>query len=123
MSTTAAEKEATVRTSALSLNIKELAVLYAAYMPFLRGGGLFIPTNKTYHLGDEVFMFISLPGEDTRLPAAGHVVWLTPPGAQGNKAPGVGVQFKDDGTGRHARARIETLLAGFAKTTQPTHTL
>jgi len=112
-----------VRTSALSLNIKELAVLYAAYMPFLRGGGLFIPTNKTYRLGDEVFMFISLPGEETRLPAAGHVVWLTPPGAQGNKAPGIGVQFKDDETGRHARARIETLLAGFPKTTQPTHTL
>jgi type IV pilus assembly protein PilZ len=123
MSSTAADKEVKVRTSALSLNIKELAVLYAAYMPFLRGGGLFIPTNKTYHLGDEVFMFISLPGEDTRLPAAGYVVWLTPPGAQGNKAPGVGVQFKDDETGRHARARIETLLAGFAKTTQPTHTL
>ncbi|HYD33587.1 MAG TPA: pilus assembly protein PilZ, partial [Methylophilaceae bacterium] len=28
----------------LSLAIKEKAALYAAYMPFVKGGGLFIPT-------------------------------------------------------------------------------
>ena len=25
-------------------------------MPFLAGGGIFIPTNRQYHLGEEVFM-------------------------------------------------------------------
>ena len=35
----------------LSLTIKDRAVLYAAYMPFVRNGGLFVPTNKRYELG------------------------------------------------------------------------
>jgi type IV pilus assembly protein PilZ len=30
----------------LSLTIKDRTVLYAAYMPFLRNGGLFIPTTN-----------------------------------------------------------------------------
>ena len=44
------------RNGILSLAIKDKSVLYAAYMPFIRNGGLFIPTNKHYRLGDEVFM-------------------------------------------------------------------
>lgn len=38
----------------LSLSIKDKAALYAAYMPFVKNGGLFIPTKKRYRLGDEV---------------------------------------------------------------------
>ena len=30
----------------LSLNIKDKSALYAAYMPYVKNGGLFIPTNK-----------------------------------------------------------------------------
>lgn len=47
------------RTTALSLNIKDLSILYAAYMPYVKNGGIFIPTNKPYTLGDEIFMLIS----------------------------------------------------------------
>ena len=36
----------------LSLNIKDKSALYAAYMPYVKNGGLFIPTNKQYSLGD-----------------------------------------------------------------------
>ncbi len=32
----------------LSLNIKDKSALYAAYMPYVKNGGLFIPTNKQY---------------------------------------------------------------------------
>jgi type IV pilus assembly protein PilZ len=35
----------------LSLTIKDKAVLYAAFMPFIENGGLFIPTNKQYLVG------------------------------------------------------------------------
>ena len=51
----------------LSLSIKEKAALYAAYMPYIKGGGLFIPTNKSYKLGDEVFMLLSLIEEPVKL--------------------------------------------------------
>jgi type IV pilus assembly protein PilZ len=98
------------RSGILSLSIKDKAVLYAAYMPFVKHGGLFIPTTKSYKLGDEVFMLLSLMDEPEKIPVAGKVVWVTPTGAQGNRAAGIGVQFSDqDNT---AVSKIETYLAG-----------
>jgi type IV pilus assembly protein PilZ len=47
------------RPGVLSLNIRERAALYAAYMPFLKGGGIFIPTSRQYQLGEEVFMLLA----------------------------------------------------------------
>ena len=48
------------RPSVLSLAIKEKAALYAAYMPFLKNGGMFVPTNKPYKIGDEIYLILSL---------------------------------------------------------------
>ena len=111
------------RPGALSLNIREKNILYAAYMPFLTGGGIFIPTTKSYRLGDEIFMLIGLLGDTNKIPVAGKVVWITPAGAQANKAQGVGVRFSDDEGGVAARNKIETLLAGQLKLNRPTHTM
>lgn len=109
------------RNGILSLTIKDKAVLYAAYMPFVQNGGLFIPTNKSYSLGDEVFMLLNLMDEPEKIPVAGKVVWVTPKGAQGNRAAGVGVQFSDqDDT---AAKKIETYLAGSLDSDRPTHTM
>ena len=83
------------RNGILSLTIKDKSVLYAAYMPFIKNGGLFIPTNKVYKLGDEVFMLLNLMDEQEKIPVAGKVIWITPKGAQGNRAAGIGVQFGD----------------------------
>ncbi len=105
----------------LTLTIKDKSVLYAAYMSFIKNGGLFIPTSKDYKLGDEVFMLLTLMEEPERLPVAGKVVWITPRGAQGNRAAGVGVQFNEDGA--NTRNKIETYLAGALKTDRQTHTL
>jgi type IV pilus assembly protein PilZ len=111
------------RPGALSLNIREKAILYAAYMPFLKGGGIFIPTTKPYRLGDEIFMLIGLMGDPNKIPVAGKVVWITPAGAQGNKAQGIGVQFSEDEGGAAARSKIEELLDSQLKINRPTHTM
>jgi type IV pilus assembly protein PilZ len=111
------------RPGAISLNIKEKSILYAAYMPFVKGGGIFIPTARSYKLGDEIFMLISLMDDPHKLPVAGRVVWMTPPGCHGNRVQGVGVQFKDDESGTLARSRIEALLGGQLQLNRPTHTL
>lgn len=109
------------RNGILSLTIKDKNVLYAAYMPFVKNGGMFIPTNKSYKLGDEVFMLLSLMDEPEKIPVAGKVVWVTPRGAQGNRAAGIGVQFSDqDNT---AINKIETYLAGMLGSDKPTHTM
>jgi type IV pilus assembly protein PilZ len=109
------------RNGILSLTIKDKAVLYAAYMPFIKGGGLFIPTSKTYRLGDEVFLLLNLMDEPEKIPVAGKVAWITPRGAQGNRAAGVGVQFNE--SDNIARNKIETYLAGALKSDRVTHTL
>ena len=110
------------RPTVLSLTIKDRSALYAAYMPFLKGGGLFVPTNKNYELGEEVFMLLSLLDEKDKIPVAGTVVWLTPVGAQGNRAAGVGIQFSQKDSGL-ARDKIEGLLGGALKSERPTHTM
>lgn len=109
------------RSGILSLTIRDKAVLYAAYMPFLEHGGLFIPTNKNYNLGDEVFMLLSLMDEPEKIPIAGKVVWITPAGAQSNRAAGIGVQF--NGEDDIAVSKIETYLAGSLSSDRPTHTM
>jgi type IV pilus assembly protein PilZ len=109
------------RNGILSLTIKDKSVLYAAYMPFIKNGGLFIPTNKNYRLGDEVFMLLSLMDEAEKIPVAGKVIWITPKCAQGNRAAGVGVQFNEGDNS--ARNQIETHLAGSLKSDRPTHTM
>ncbi|QKT04837.1 PilZ domain-containing protein [Ectothiorhodospiraceae bacterium 2226] len=110
------------RQGILSLAIKDKSALYAAYMPFIKNGGLFIPTPKQYRLGDEVFMLLTLMDEKERIPVAGKVVWITPRGAQTNRAAGIGVQFAEQDRGA-ARAKIETYLAGALKSDRPTHTM
>ncbi len=79
-----------VRPSVLSLNISSKSALYAAYMPFITHGGLFVPTNRKYELGDEVFLLLQFMDDPTKHPVAAKVVWLTPNGAQGGKTEGVG---------------------------------
>lgn len=110
------------RQGILSLTIKDKSALYAAYMPFVHNGGLFIPTNKSYGLGDEVFMLLTLMEETEKLPVAGKIIWVTPKGAQGNRAAGIGVQFSDQDDGL-ARKKIETYLAGALTSDRQTHTM
>lgn len=108
--------------SILSLSIKEKNALYAAYMPFINNGGLFIPTDKEYALGQEVFILLNLMEEVERLPIAGSIIWKTPVGAEGYRTAGIGVQFNDH-DGGNARNKIENYLAGALAADRPTHTL
>ncbi|MGA9340949.1 MAG: PilZ domain-containing protein [Rhodanobacteraceae bacterium] len=111
------------RQGILSLAIKDKGALFNAYMPFVKGGGLFVPTTKNYDLGDEVFILLALMEETERMPVAGKVIWITPPGAQGNRMAGIGVQFNESADGEAARTRIETILAGVLTQERPTHTM
>ena len=111
------------RQGILSLAIKDKGSLYNAYMPFVKGGGLFVPTPKRYSLGDEVFILLTLMEDKERLPVAGRVIWITPPGAQGNRTAGIGVQFNDSAEGEMVKGKIEAQLAGIINADKPTHTM
>ena len=124
MSTSSAAPESVPsRPAVLSLTIRERAALYAAYMPFLHNGGLFVPTTKSCHLGDEIFLLLSLMQDEHRYPVAGKVVWITPAGAGHNRTQGVGLQFPDDDAGRRIRLRIEEILGTTLASSRATHTI
>ena len=106
----------------LSLAIKEKVALYAAYMPFLVGGGLFIPTTKPFSVGEEVFMLLSLIDDPVKLKVVGKVVWITPT-TQASKPQGIGVQFNEKNGGLEARLKIEGLLGAALKSARPTNTM
>jgi len=110
------------RPAVLSLSIKEKAALYAAYMPYLKNGGMFVPTTRPYQLSDDVYLILTLLDDPTRIPVAGKVVWISP-AAGGSKTPGIGVHFPADETGITARKRIEDALGSSLKSARPTHTL
>lgn len=108
--------------SVLSLAIKEKAALYAAYMPFIKGGGLFIPTNKLFKVGEEVFMLLSLIEDPEKIKVVGKVVWVST-AMQANRPQGVGVQFSEKGGGNEARKKIEDILGLALKSSRATHTM
>lgn len=110
------------RPGVVQLAIREKAALYAAYMPFVEGGGLFVPTTRTVHLGDELYLILSLMDDPNKIPVTGKVVWITPAGTP-QRQQGLGVQFSKDDSGAQARARIEDLLGGALKANRPTHTI
>ena len=105
----------------LSLTIKDRTVLYAAYVPFLRNGGVFIPTNKRFTLGEEVFVLLALMDEAEKIPITGTVVWVTPKGAQGNRQAGIGVQFSEADFA--AATKVEEHLGTGLVSDRPTHTM
>ncbi len=111
------------RPAVLSLSIKEKAALYAAFMPFVKNGGIFVPTNRPYQLGDDVYLILTLLDDPTKIPVAGKVVWISPSGGGASKTPGIGVQFPADDSGFSARKRIEDALGAALRSARPTHTL
>lgn len=108
--------------SVLSLAIKERTALHAAYMPFIQGGGLFIPTKKAFEVGQEVFMILSLINDPDKLKVLGHVVWKTTRD-QSNKPQGIGVQFSVQNGGTEAKTKIENILGPALKSSRTTHTM
>ncbi|MEI7444069.1 MAG: PilZ domain-containing protein [Burkholderiales bacterium] len=110
------------RPSVISLAIREKAALYAAYMPFVLGGGIFVPTTRQASLGDDLYLILTLLDDSTKFAVPGKVVWITPPGSTGRQQ-GLGIQFARNDAGVQVRAKIEELIGAALRSSRPTHTL
>ncbi|MCP5264624.1 MAG: PilZ domain-containing protein [Burkholderiaceae bacterium] len=91
-------------------------------MPFLTGGGLFVPTTRPANIGDEIYVILTLMDEPNKIPITGKVVWVTPAATPGRQQ-GIGIRFGDGDAGDQARAKIENLIGGALKSSRPTHTI
>lgn len=89
----------------LSMAIAEKSALHACYMPFIKDGGIFVPTTDKFGLHDEVMLHLRLVEEGKKLVIPGRVVWISPGVGQRGTSPGVGLQF----TGEH-RIRVKQFI-------------
>jgi type IV pilus assembly protein PilZ len=114
---------APVRPSVIQLVFREKNALYAAYVPLLADGGLFVPTAREYQLGDDIYLLLSLPDDPQRYPVAGKVAWITPANASGGRTQGVGVKFPPDEKTRLVKMKIEEILGTMISSSKPTQTI
>ena len=106
----------------LTCHIEDVATLYASYLSFVDNGALFVPSERTQQLGDEVFIAVTLPNSSERLPMNGKVVWINRK-SQGNRPVGFAVQIGKDASGQKIKNEVERLLAGKLDSQQATYTM
>ena len=124
-STTSTQKQTgavkTAKPKVMTVAISDEKALYLSYMPFLANGGVFVPTEAPYTVGDPVFLILKLPDNDQQA-VAGTVAWVTPVGAQSGRTAGVGIHF-DSTDGQAVRKRIEALLTGKLNSDRATYSM
>lgn len=105
--------EAAPERRVLKLPLKDESVLHASYMPFIKDGGMFVPTNnENYAFGDEVIIAMHLISTDKKLAIPGKVVWMSPmTGDSGT--PGVGIRFTGN-TKAKIKLVVQTMLGNRA---------
>ena len=123
MSEIASAPEASQRPGVFTLVIRSKAALYAAWIPLLRGGGIFLPSNRSHSLGEEVLILLTLLDDPNKIPLQGIVAWINPAHSTGNRPQGIGVQLSDGEGARELRKKVEGLLAGALQSSRPTHTI
>lgn len=79
--------------NSLRFVVTNAADLNASYIPFLKNGGLFIPTVKIYSLGETIPIELLLPDKNDPIHIQGKVVWINPKNALHHTMPGIGIEF------------------------------
>ncbi len=105
----------------ITLTIKDKASLHNCYMPFINGGGLFIPNHTDYDLGDEVSVELTVMDELEIVRVTGEVVWVAKKGVKNPHVPGIGLQLNDPDN--LVKDKIETYLAGSLTSSDMTATM
>ena len=101
----------------LMFHPSDALTLYKCYMPFLKNGGLYIPTTAEHKIGKKMFVVARLPNTDERLPIVGEVVWVNTSKSV-TRPPGVGIQFADSPENTMVCEKIEKAIIGISKELQ-----
>lgn len=105
----------------LQVNITDRATLQASYMPFIQGGGLFVPSMQDVKMGEDLFVLATLPNQSQKIPLTGKVIWLSPKQV-GNKPKGFAIQLSGE-KGLYYKIEAEKLLAGSMTSEHPSFTM
>lgn len=110
-----------VRGGIIQANIADIETLYASYMPYVVGGGLFIPSKQPMRLGDDVFVLATLPEQTQKIPLTGKVVWIAQK-QNGIKLQGFGIQLSGE-KGLFFKNEAERLLVGLKHSGRKSYTM
>ncbi|OTG65219.1 PilZ domain-containing protein [Acinetobacter silvestris] len=105
----------------LQVNIGDRVTLQASYMPYVQGGGLFIPSKQVVKMGEEIFVLATLPDQLQKIPLTGKVIWITQKQA-GLKPQGFAIQMSGE-KGVYYKMEAEKLLAGSLSSDKPSFTM
>lgn len=100
--------QVTQRGGVLQVNITDINVLQASYMPHITGGGLFVPSTQVFSLGEDIFVLANLPGQNQKTPLTGKVIWVNLVATE-TKPQGFGIQLTGE-KGRAYQEEAEKLL-------------
>jgi type IV pilus assembly protein PilZ len=106
-----------------SVNLVDKTITASLYMPFIKGGGVFVETDRQYSLGDPVFLLLTVGDDGKRFPVNGKVVWVCGENARADRSAGVGVQFPKDDSGESVKSAIEQMIGRIRDSLKKTATL
>ena len=109
----------------MSVSLKDKPIAYYSYMPFLEHGGIFVPTNDEFKMGEEVLLVLELvgPASTEKLFIKTKVCWINANPSGSGRPKGVGLAFGSDESGLKAKKLFEAVLAGLLHNERPTYTM
>ena len=75
------------------VHISDPEALHGAFMPFVKGGGLFLENLDGFKLGDSINVLFKMMDEPEVL-LMSTVIWVTPPGSLIHRK-GIGIQIPE----------------------------
>jgi len=81
----------------LQLRLESKPIIYASYMSFLEYGGVFMPSNDKFAMGEEILLVLELvgPAKTEKLFIKTNVCWINanPSGSGAPQRRGLGVRL------------------------------
>ena len=109
----------------LQLRLESKPIIYASYMSFLEYGGVFLPTDDKFEMGEEILLVLELVGlgKTEKIFIKANVCWINANPSASGRPKGIGLAFGSDESGLKAKTIFENILSGLLHNERPTYTL
>lgn len=109
----------------VSLRLESKQIIYLSYMSFTEHGGVFLPTEDEYRMGEEVLLVLELvtASNTEKLFVKTNVCWINSNPSAGGRPKGVGLAFNSDEQSIKAKGIFEALLSGLLNSDHATYTM
>ena len=106
----------------LNLRLEGKPVIYASYMSFIEYGGVFLPTNDTFKMGEDIMLMLELvgPANTEKFLIPTKVCWINSNPSAAGRPKGIGLAFGTDEQSVKAKNAFEAILSGHLNNDRPT---